>query len=110
MSISSSCVGLFSHEREALSNGPRNSASSRTEATQNACFAVKLNQKIPFHLFCHWNVPAEHLEAASSLPYPYPFVSGAQNFGHAYGERWRAIPFSERFEQQQMFIKMVPDK
>ena len=103
-------MGLFSHERKPLSNGPRNSASSRTEATQNACFAVKLNQKIPFHLFCHWNVPGEHLDAASSLPYPSPFISDAQDFGHANGERWGTISFSKRFEQKDLVKEVSVDK
>jgi hypothetical protein len=32
---------------------------SRSKATQNPGLAVKLNQEISFHLFCHWNVPTE---------------------------------------------------
>jgi hypothetical protein len=100
MSPSSPLVGLFSHEREALSNRPRNSHLSRSETTQNPGFAVKLNQKVSFHLFCHWNVPAERFDAASSLTYTDPFISDAQDFGHANGERWGAISFSKRFEQK----------
>src|SRR5258705_1507980 len=110
MSPSSPLVGLFSHEREALSNRPRNSHLSRSETTQNPGFAIKLNQKISFHSFCHRNVPAERFDAASSLPNPYPFVSKAQDFGHANGECWGAIPFPERLEQKQMFIEMAPDE
>src|ERR1700730_13848441 len=108
MSPSSPLVGLFSHEREALSNRPRNSALSASKPTQNPGLAVKLNQEIPFHLFCHWNVPAECFDAASSLTYPDPFVSDAQDFGHSNGERWGTISFSERFEQKQMFFEMAP--
>ena len=103
-------MGLFSHEREALSNGPRNSAYRGVKATQNAGFAVKLNQEIPFHLFCHWNVPAEHFDTASSLPYPCPFISDAQDFGHANGERWGTISFSERFEQKELVKEVAADK
>src|SRR6266478_3691146 len=110
MSPSSSLVGLFSHEREALSSRPRNSALSRSKATQNPGFAVKLNQKISFHLFCHRNVPAECFDAASSLPYPYPFVSDAQDFGHANGEHRGAISFSKRFEPKQLFLEMAPEE
>src|SRR5271154_1320971 len=110
MSPSSPLVGLFSHEREALSNRPRNSHLSRSETTQNPGFAVKLNQKISFHLFCHRNVPAECFDAASSLPNPYPFVPDAQDFGHANGEHWRTISFSKRFEQEELFIEMAPDE
>ena len=100
----------FSHEREALSNGPRNSALSRSEAAQNPGFAVKLDQKIPFHLFCHWNVPAEHLDATSSLPYSCPLISDAQDFGHANGECRRTISFSERFEQKELIKEVAVDK
>jgi hypothetical protein len=101
---------LFSHERKALSNRPRNAHLSRSETTQNPGFAVKLNQKISFHLFCHRNVPAECFDAASPLPYPYPFISDTQDFGQANGERWRTIAFSERFEQKQMFLEMAPEE
>src|SRR2546430_190394 len=98
MSPSSPLVGLFSHERVALSNRPRNSALSRSKATQNPGLAVKLNQEISIHLFCHWNVPTECFDTASSLPYSDPFVSDAQDFGHRNGEHWGAISFSKRFE------------
>jgi hypothetical protein len=93
-------MGMFSNEREALSNRPRNSALPRSETTQNPGFAVKLNQKISFHLFCHRNVPAECFDAASSLPDPYPFISEAQDLGQSNGEHWRTISFSKRFEQK----------
>jgi hypothetical protein len=108
MSPSSPLVGLFSHEKEALSNWLGNSALSRSETTQNPGLAVKLNEEISFHLFCHWKVPAECLDAAPSLAYSYPFVSDAQNFGHAYGERWGTISFSKWFEQKQLFLEMAP--
>src|ERR1700740_715159 len=110
MSAFSPLMGLFSHEREALSNELRNLALSGSEATQNSCLAVKLNQEISFHVFCYWNVPAECLDAASSLPYPDPSVSDAHDFGHANRERWGTISFSKRFEQKQMFIEMAPDE
>ena len=108
--LASSPLGLFSHEGQALSNRPGNSALSRSEATQNPGLAVKLNQEIPFHLFCHWNVPAECFDAASSLTYPDPFVSDAQDFGHSNGERWRPIAFSERFEQKKLVKEATVDK
>jgi hypothetical protein len=78
---------------------------ARSETTQNPGLAVKLNQELPSHLFCHRNVPAECFDAATSLPYPYPFVSDAQDFGHSNGERRGAILFSKRFEQKQLFIE-----
>jgi hypothetical protein len=81
---------------------------ARSETTQNPGFAVKLNQELPSHLFCHRNVPAECFDAATSLPYPYPFVSDAQDFGHSNGEPWGAIPFSKRFEQKQLFFEIAP--
>ena len=42
--------------------------------TRNAGFAVKLDDEVPFHLFCDWDVPAEYFDTASSLPYPEPFA------------------------------------
>jgi hypothetical protein len=110
MSASSPLVGLFSHEREALSNRHRNWHLSRSETTQNPGFAVKFNQKSSFYLFCHRDVPAERFDTASSLANPYPFVPDAQDFGHANGECWRTISFSKRFEQKELFIEMAPDE
>ena len=103
-------MGLFSHEREALSNWPRNSHLSRSEATQNPGFAIKLNYEIPFHLFCDWHIPAEHFDTASSLPYACPFVSNAHDFGHANGECRRTISFSERFEQKELIKEVAVGK
>jgi len=80
------------------------------KGTQNAGFTVKLNQEIPFHLFCDWHVPAEHFDTASSLPYPCPFVSNAQDFGHANRERWGTIPFSERFEQEELLKEVAAER
>src|SRR5437899_1970626 len=110
MSPSSPVLGLFSHEREALSNRPRKLGSSRSKTTQNPRLAVKLNQEISFHLFGDWNVPAKCFDAASPLPYPDPLVSDAKDFSHANGEYWRTISFSKRFEQKELFFEVAAKK
>jgi hypothetical protein len=97
-------MGLFSHEKEALSNNPQKSDLVRREPAQNPRLAVKFNQAIPFHALSHRNVPGQNVYAAFSLPNTHPPIFGAEDLGHPDQKDGGAVSLAEWLEQCELLI------
>ena len=114
LSLDAACFPMNS-ETPVQTGWPRNSASSRRlKPRKMRVLPVKLNQKIPFHLFCHWNVPAV---TPSTLllpsPYPSPFISDAQALRPMRIEK-RTLGddslLTKRFEQKDLVKEVSVDR